>query len=133
MAARDDLSARQIARKAIPIEKANVHNVAKNSGVNFLDSAIAPSTYINKAGTTIKIPALFRIQLSLDTAAVFKAKIIKGANTQTVSFAGGAQLTASCLYQFDLLVHSGDTVNFIADQNVNVNIFRVQEVAWAGQ
>lgn len=120
---RDTRSPKQVTLKALPLEQANFHNTSKNSGVDFLASVLTPGDP----------PCLFRITVCIDTAAVFKAKITKSANTQTVEFNSGAQLVAAALYIFDMLVHSGDTVNFNVDQNVTVQIFRVQEIVWGTQ
>ena len=117
-------SARQITRKALPLEKANIQNTNKNANTDFLAAALSPTDY----------PCLFRIQVALTTAGKFRATITKAANTQTVDFNGGSNLAAAGLYQFDLLVHQGDTVNFQSDQNQTpVMVLRVQEIEWAVQ
>lgn len=116
-------SAKQITRKAIPLEKANVHNGNKDANNDFLTAALTPSDY----------PVLFRCQVMLPSAGKFTAKIKKGATTLTSHFNGGSNLAASCLYIFDLLVHSGDSVNFQSDQNQNGHLLRVQEIAWGTQ
>ena len=121
---RDTRSARQVTKKALPIEKANVHNTNKNADTDFLAAALSPSDP----------PCLFRIQVALTAAAKFRATITKAANTQKVDFNGGNNLSAAGLYQFDILVHDGDTINFQSDQAQNpVMVLRVQEVAWAVQ
>lgn len=115
---------RQIVQKAVPLEKANVHNTNKNANTNFLATDLSPSDP----------PCKFRIQVCLTAAAKFKAIITKAANAQTVIFNGDTNLTAGALYTFDLLVHSGDTVNFQSDQNQNPIInLRVQEILWGVQ
>ena len=120
---RDSRSAKQVTRKAIPLEKANVHNGNKNANTDFLTTALSPSDY----------PVLFRVQVMLPSAGKFTAKIVKSAVTMTTHFNGGSNLAASCLYIFDLLVHSGDTVNFQSDQNQNGHLLRVQEILWGTQ
>ncbi len=120
---RDKRSAKQMTRKALPLEKANVHNGNKNANTDFLTSAISPSDY----------PVLFRVQVMLPSAGKFTAKIKKATTTLTSHFNGGSNLTASCLYIFDLLVHSGDSVNFQSDQNQNGHLLRVQEITWGTQ
>lgn len=119
---RNTRSARQVMRKAIPLQKAHIHNTAKNANTDFLAADITPSDP----------PCLFRIQIQVDTAAVFSAKVN---NTTEVSleFNAGAQLTAGALFQFDLFVEADDEVNFQVDQNVNIDKFIVQEVLWAVQ
>ena len=116
-------SAKQITRKAIPLEKANVHKGNKGANTDFLTANIEPSDS----------PVLFRCQVMLPVAAKFTAKIKKGTDTLTSHFNGGANLAASCLYIFDLLVHTGDSVNFQSDQNQNGHLLRVQEITWGTQ
>ncbi len=121
---RNTRSSRQIIRKALPIEKANVHNEAGYlANANMLTTALTPSDP----------PCMFRIEVALNAAAKFKAKIIKATNEQTVVFNNDVNVAAGGLYIFDLLVHSGDTVNFLADQNETIQVLRVQEIAWAVQ
>ncbi len=120
---RDKRSAKQITRKALPLEKANVHNGNKNANTDFLASNITPSDY----------PVLFRVQVMLPSAGKFTAKIKKSTTTLTCHMNGGSDLTASCLYIFDLLVHSGDSVNFQSDQNQDGHLLRVQEITWGTQ
>ena len=120
---RDSRSAKQMTRKALPLQKANVHNGNKNANTDFLTANITPSDY----------PVLFRVQVMLPSAGKFTAKIKVGTTTLTSHFNGAANLVASCLYIFDLLVHSGDSVNFQSDQNQNGFLLRVQEIAWGTQ
>ena len=120
---RDTRSAKQITRKAIPLEKANVHKGNKDANNDFLADPLTPSDY----------PVLFRVQVMLPSAGKFTAKISDGTDVLTSHFNGGSNLTASCLYIFDLLVHEGDEVNFQSDQNQNGHILRVQEIAWGTQ
>jgi len=120
---RDNRSAKQVTRKAIPLEKANVHNGNKLANADFLAAALTPSDY----------PVLFRVQVMLPAAGKFTAKISDGTNTLTSHFNGGANLAASCLYIFDLLVHDGDEINFQSDQNQNGHLLRVQEILWGTQ
>lgn len=117
---RDNRNQRQVIRKAIPLQKALVHNTAKNANTDFLDSDITPSDP----------PCKLRIFVCLDTAAVFQADVTYDSTEVTVEFNEGVQLDADSIYGFDLLVHSGDTVNFQADQNVTIKMLRVQEILW---
>lgn len=121
---RDTRGSRQVIRKAIPLSKGTpIHNTAKNSGVDFFASDITPSD----------LPSLVRVMVCLDTAAVFKAEVKNGGNAQLLSYNGGAQLTADCVYHFDLILDTGDTYNFQVDQNVTIKTFRIIEVLWAVQ
>ena len=119
---RDNRNARQVTRKAIPLQKAHIHNTAKTASNDFLAADITPSDP----------PCLFRIMIQVDTAAVFSAKVN---NTSEVSleFNAGAQLDAGSLYMFDMLVQEDDNVNFQVDQDVNVDKFIVHEILWGVQ
>ena len=102
-----------------PYEQANEQAAAVDANTDILATILTP----------VKTPCLFRIQVCSDTAAVFSARITRGANTQTVSFNDATDLTADALYIFDLLVHDGDTINFWFDTDVNLlRVLRVQEI-----
>lgn len=120
---RDNRPARQVTRKAIPLEKAHVHDDAVLANTDFLDADITPSDPV----------VLFRIMVQLDTAAVFSAMVSDGSTEKTLEFNAGAQLTAGALHIFDMLVNEDDEVNFQCDQNANIDKFIVQEVLWAVQ
>jgi len=51
----------------------------------------------------------------------------------TVEFNAGASLVANALYIFDMLVHSGDKVNFRYSVNATLLVLRVQEIGAATQ
>ena len=120
---RDNRSARQITRKAIPLQKAHIHDDAIVANTDFLDTDITPSDP----------PCLFRVQVQLDTAAVFSAMVSDGTTEKTLEFNGGSQLTAGALFIFDMLVDEDDVVNFQSDQNANIDKFIVQEILWGTQ
>ena len=102
-----------------PIEKANEQAPAVAANTDILTTPLTP----------LAPPCLFRIMVCSDTAAVFRATINNGVNTQTVSFNNAANLTVDALYIFDLLIHTGDIINFQFDVLVNIlRIFRVQEI-----
>jgi len=115
-------SPKQVTLKAIPLQKAHIHNTAKAVNTDFLTADITPSD----------APCLFRIQIQVDTAAVFSAKV-NSTTEVSLEFNAGAQLTAGTLYIFDMLVDTDDEVNFQVDQNVNVDKFIGQEILWAVQ
>lgn len=120
---RDSRSARQITRKAVPLQKAHIHDVAKTADTDFLDEDITPSDP----------NVLFRIQIQIDTAAKFKAIVDDGESEVELIFNQDADLTAGALYIFDMLVDADDNVNFQVDDDVNVDKFIVHEVLWASQ
>jgi len=120
---RDSRSAKQVIRKAIPLEKVNIHNGNKNAGNDFLTANITPSDY----------PVLFRIQVMLPSAGKFTAKIKVLTTTLTCHLNGGSNLVASCLYIFDVLMHNGDSINFQSNVNQNGHLLRIQEILWGTQ
>ena len=120
---RDTRSHRQVTRKAIPLQKAHIHDDAVLANTDFLDTDITPSDP----------PCLFRIQVQLDTAAVFSAMVSDGATEMTLEFNAGAQLTAGALHIFDMLVDEDDVVNFQCDAGANIDKFIVQEILWGTQ
>ena len=105
----------------IPIEKANLHNQALPAiGTNWLASDITPTNS----------PTTFVVEVAVSIAGTFSAVITKGGNSQTVAFnvIPGPALIAGGLYIFSLLVHSGDSVNFVySATGGTIQILRVQE------
>jgi len=120
---RDSRSSRQVTRKAIPLEKAHVHYEDITANDDILASDITPSD----------APCLFRVMVQLDTAAVFSAMVSDGSDEVTLQFNSGSQLTAGAIFMFDMLVHSGDLINFQADQNAKLEKLIVQEILWGTQ
>ena len=120
---RDTRSARQVSRKAIPLQKAHIHDTSVQANTDFLASDLTPSDPV----------VMFRVQMQSDTAAVFSAMVSDGSTEVTLKFNEGDQLTAGALYIFDLLVHVDDNVNFQVDQAAKIEKFVVHEVLWAVQ
>ena len=101
-----------------PINRGLIQDTAKTSGADFFATDLSPKFS----------PSTFRIMISVDTATRLSATIENDSTEMTAHFNAGVDLTADCLYIFDLLVHQGDTVNFEVDDTVNVDICRVQEI-----
>ncbi|MBA7605667.1 hypothetical protein ES703_12801 [subsurface metagenome] len=104
--------------RVTPLEKAAEHNTAELATTDILAAALTPTN----------TPCLFRVMCAFDTAGVFTATITRGGNTQLVHFNGGANLTVDCLYIFDHLVHSGDTINYQYSVGAQLMVLRVQEI-----
>jgi len=111
-------------KRFIPIAKTDVESVSPGASTDILASDIEPSYP----------PSLFRIMVSVDAACLFSAEIYVAASetTYTVYFNSKSDLTADALYMFDMLVHSGDTVNFQIDSAETVHLLRVQEILYGG-
>lgn len=107
------------ASQLTPIEKANVHNTGKGADTEVLGTVIAPTYNYS----------LFRIMVAISAATVFSAVITKNSSSQTVKFNSGSNLVANALYMFDMLVHTGDTVNFKCTGAVTYLVLRIQEIA----
>ena len=101
----------------VPLDKANQHGVAELADTNILATNLSPTN----------TPCLFRTMVMLETAGVFSTILKSGAVNKTLKFNGGVALAASCAYMFDILVMSGDTVNFQTDTSGNVTL-RCQEI-----
>lgn len=101
----------------VPLEVAAQHEVAETGGADILASDITPTN----------TPCLFRIMVVLGTAGVFSAQLKNGGTTVVSKLNAGNSLLADCAYMFDILVHSGDTVNFQTDASGDVTL-RVQEI-----
>lgn len=106
-----------------PLEKANEHNATITADKNILARAITPSNP----------PCLFRIMICLNTAGVFSAMITKASSEQQFKFNSASNLTADAGYIFDLLVHSGDSINFQHSVAATLKTLRVQEIIGALQ
>lgn len=120
---RDTRNARQVTRKAIPLQKAHIHDTAVLTDADFLEEDITPADP----------PCLFRIQVQIDTAAKFKAMVDDGESEVELVFNQNVDLVAGALYIFDMLIHEDDNVNFQVDDNVNIDKFIVQEILWGTQ
>lgn len=106
----------------IPVDIANLQNVPLPvANTNWLLSNLTPLT----------APTNFRIQVAISIPGNFSAAITNGGNTQIVTFnvVAGPALVAGGVYIFDLLVHSGDTVNFRYNTTGGIiQLLRVQEI-----
>ena len=105
-----------------PLAKADQHSVAEVADTDILASDLTPTI----------TPCLFRIMVMLETSGIFSAILKSGGTSKTLKLNAGNSLLADCAYEFDILVHSGDTVNFQTSVSGNVSL-RVQEVVGASQ
>lgn len=86
-----------------PLEKTSLHNQAQPvANTNILAANLAPTN----------TPSIFRIQILMSNQGNFSVIIISGGNSQTGILNESNPLIAGALYIFDILVHSGDTINF---------------------
>jgi len=106
----------------IPIAIADVEGVSPGATTDILSSDLTPR----------RPPSLFRIMISVDAACKFSAMVEVDETTYTVYFNTDTDLTANALYIFDMLVHSGDSVNFQLDSAETIHLLRVQEICYGG-
>lgn len=105
--------------RLFPKDKGVIHHTAKDSGADFFASDISPT----------QTPCTFRSMVVVSVTTRLSATINHdGSDEMTVHFNAGSDLTADCVYIFDLLVHQGDTVNYEVNDAIDVEIFRVQEI-----
>jgi len=104
----------------IPIPKANLHNTAILASTDILATALAP-LYGREC-------SIFRVMVAMDAGGIFRATVTKATVMVTVGFNTGVSLASNSVYTFDLLVHSGDTVNFQYSANATLLLLRVQEI-----
>ena len=120
----DTYSIRRMVNPLSPLARAEMHNVAIAGGVApILAAAIAP----------LNTPCLFRIAVGFDTAGVFSVTITRAGNLQVQQLNHGVVLTANCLFMFDVLVASGDTVNYRYSVAAQLQTLRLQEIVAATQ
>lgn len=120
----DAYTIRRVVNPLSPLARDEMHNVPIAGGVApILAADIAP----------LNTPCLFRITVGFDTAGVFSAAITRAGNTQVQQLNHGVVLTANCLFMFDVLVHSGDTINYRYSVAAQLQTLRLQEIVAATQ
>lgn len=107
-----------------PLARAELHNVAGYiAGADILGADLAP----------LNTPCLFRLTAGFDTAGILSVDVTRAAVTVNQQFNHGVVLPANCLFMFDHLVHSGDTINYQYSVNCTIMTFRIQEIVAATQ
>lgn len=105
-----------------PIEKGVIQNTALPvANTNFFATALSPTN----------TPTTFRVMAAISVAGNLNVTITNGGNTQTLTLnvIPGPALVANGVYTFDILVHSGDTINYqYSVTGGTILIFRVQEI-----
>lgn len=102
---------------AAGIELGAVHNQAVVGGANIFGAVLVPTD----PPCRVKVVAAFNAQ------GILSGTVIRGGNTQIVQFNTGVPLLPNCVYGFDLLLNTGDTVNYRYSVNATCLIMRVQE------
>ncbi len=119
----DTYSIRRVVNPLSPLPRAEVHNAAVGAGADILAAAIAP----------LNTPCTFRVEVALDAAGILDVTITRGAVTVTEHFNGGVALNNDSLYRFNVMVHSGDTINYQYSAACNCLSLRCQEIVAAAE
>ena len=106
-----------------PVEKANSHDTSVTAATDILSATIAPSS-----GRDSNI---FHIMVAFSAVGVFSARVTKSDTTVSINFNSGSDLTANAAYMFDMLVHTGDAVQFRYSATATMLVLRVQEIGVA--
>ena len=96
-----------------------MHNQAVGAGADMLATALTP------AGDREAVT--FRFQVLCSGAGVYSVTLIRAAVTVVGTALGGAVIAANDWQQFDVHVHSGDSVNIRHSVGGNVTL-RVREI-----
>jgi len=104
----------------VPIQKTFIHNQSLPAAENnWLSTDITPTN----------VPTLFRIMVGTSITGIFKIAITNGGDTQVLNFKESVSLVADSLYNFEILVHSGDTINFrFSTTGGTIRVLDVQEI-----
>lgn len=88
---------------------------------------VTPNDFFVTVLTPTNAPSIFTLAGSFSVAGVLSVTITRALNTQTVEFNAGVALAVDSLYQFDVLVLDGDTINFQYSIDCDIQVFRVLE------
>lgn len=120
----DTYSIRRVVNPLSPLARAELHNVAGYvAGADILGADLAP----------LNTPCLFRLAAGFNTAGILSVDITRAGVTVNQQFNHGVVLPVNCLFMFDHLVHSGDTINYQYSVNCTIQTFRLEEIVAATQ
>jgi len=89
------------ASQKFPIDKGAIFNTVVAVNTNFFATDIAPTNS----------PTTFRISVALDAAGVLNVMRTEGGVTVTEQLNENSNLLADCLYEFNVTVLTGQTIN----------------------
>lgn len=98
---------------------------------NVAQPAVAGTPILASDLVPVNVPTTFRVMVAMSNVGNLNAIITNGGNTQTVllNAVGGPALAADSLYTFDVLINTGDSINFsYSNTGGTVQILRVQEI-----
>jgi hypothetical protein len=106
-----------------PLIKGSIFNQSVTANTNIFSSSLTPSL------ATTNNPVYFRIFACFNASGVLSVVKTKGATTVTMQLNGGSALNANCLYAFDIIVESGESVNLRYSVNAIAIELKVIEIA----
>ena len=103
-----------------PLLRTTTHSTSVTADTDILADAIGIS-----AGRTV---ALLRIEVAFSAGSLLSARIARAGITVEVSLNSGNALSAPALYIFDIILHSGDTLNLRYGASATLLVCRIHEV-----
>jgi hypothetical protein len=106
-----------------PLVKGSVFNQSVTANTNIFSTSLTPSL------ATTNNPSYFRIFACFNASGVLSVVKTKGTTTVTMQLNGGGALSANCLYAFDIIVESGESINLQYSVNATALELKVEEIA----
>jgi hypothetical protein len=107
-----------LAEEFRPILKGSVFNTSVTANTNIFASDLSPTNS----------PTTFRIYACFDTSGILTVRRTKGGITVSEQLNGGNALVTNGAYMFDIIVESGETINFQYSVNATAIVLKVIEV-----
>jgi hypothetical protein len=106
-----------------PLIKGSIFNQSVTANTNIFSSNLTPSL------ATTNNPSYFRIFACFNASGVLSVVKTRGTTTVTMQLNGGGALSPNCMYAFDIIVESGESVNLRYSVNATVLDLKVVEIA----
>jgi hypothetical protein len=114
----DPYTAKKISDLFRPILKGSVFNTLVTANTNIFASDLSPTNN----------PTTFRIYACFDTSGILTVRRTKAGITVSEQLNDGSALVANGAYMFDIIVESGETINFQYSVDATVIVFKVIEI-----
>ena len=98
--------------------KGSIFNTSISAGANIFGSDLSPSSTVS----------IFRIYCAFASEGVLSVARTKGGTTITEKLNEGESLFPNCAYIFDILVESGETINFRYSTATTCLVLKVVEI-----
>jgi hypothetical protein len=106
-----------------PLIKGSIFNQSVTANTNIFSTSLTPSL------ATATNPSYFRIFACFNASGVLSVVKTKGTTTVTMQLNGGNALNVNCLYVFDIIVESGESINLQYSVNATSLDLKVVEIA----